>query len=47
MKVDNGGVFSLHSQCYQVICDDGKTAAPIVPRTKITVLTIPRISHFL
>ncbi|AEE95359.1 ISNCY family transposase [Mahella australiensis] len=42
-KVDNGGVFSLHSQYYQVVCDDGKTVAPIVPRAKITVLTSPRI----
>jgi hypothetical protein len=42
-KVDNDGVFSLHSQYYQVVCDDGKTAAPIAPRAKITVLTSPRI----
>ena len=42
-RLDNGGVFSLHGQYYQVVCDDGKAAASIAPRTKMTVLTSSRI----
>ncbi|SHE93141.1 hypothetical protein SAMN02746089_01022 [Caldanaerobius fijiensis DSM 17918] len=40
--VDNGGVFSLDGQYYQLVDEKGKIA-PVTPRAKITVLTSPKI----
>lgn len=40
--VDNGGVFSLDGQYYQLVDEKGKIV-PVTPRAKITVLTSPKI----